>query len=136
MQSRIIVSTMPQHEVGFQGERIMEERELERLLDLWREWSQSNCTGMGFKNRTIEHQLMIEGAVTRATGSNVMESPECERLDAAISKMPPQMKKVIKLKYLFGFTNKDAAKTMRMAVPTYKNLTYRCRSWLCGILTR
>lgn len=112
----------------------MEEHELERLLDLWREWSHSAPSG-GFKNRTIEHQLMIEGAITRATGSHTLESPDCERLDAAISKMPDRMKKAVKLKYLFGWTNKDAAKAMHVSIPTYKQLTYRCRSWLCGQLT-
>ncbi len=134
MQQRAKISIVPESGKRFQNQ-IMEERELEKLLDLWREWSQSNCTGTGFKNRTIEHQLMIEGAITRATGSHVMESPDCERLDAAISKMPPQMKKVIKLKYLFGFTNKDAAKAMRMTTTPYKNLVSRCRSWLCGMMT-
>ena len=134
MQQGLKISKMSESQTGLQGQ-VMDERDLDRLLDRWREWSQSNCTGMGFKNRTIEHQLMIEGAVTRATGSHVIEDPACEILDSAISKMPPQMKKVVKLKYLFGWTNKDAAKVMHMSVPTYKQLSFRCRSWLCGKLT-
>lgn len=110
------------------------EQQIEKLLDLWREWSHSSPSG-GFKNRTIEHQLMIEGAITKATGSHTMESPACERLDAAIAKMPDRMKKVIKFKYLFGWTNKDAAKAMGIAIPTYKQLAGKSRTWLCGQLT-
>ncbi len=112
----------------------MEETELEILLDLWREWASTTPTG-GFKKRSIESQLMIEGVITRGTGSHTLESPDCERLDAAIAKMPDKMKKAIKFKYLFGWTNKDAAKAMKMSLPTYKQFTYRCRSWLCGKLT-
>ena len=115
--------------------KIMDDRELENLLDRWRDWS-SDGARTGFKTRTIEHQLMIEGAVTRTTGSHVKEDPECERLDAAISAMPLNMHKAIKLKYLFGWTNKDAAKVFKMAIPTYNQLMQRCRAWLCGKLTR
>ncbi len=107
------------------------EREMEKLLDLWREWADA-CSQGGFKTRTIEHQLMIEGAITRTTGSNTLESPACEQLDAAISKMPDRMKKAVKLKYLFGWTNKDAAKTLKMSISSYKNFTVRCRKWLCN----
>jgi DNA-directed RNA polymerase specialized sigma24 family protein len=114
--------------------KIMEEKELEILFDRWRDWS-SDGSQTGFKTRTIEYQLMIEGAVTRSTGSNVKEDPECEKLDAAVSAMPQQMNKAVKLKFLFGFNNKDGAKALKMAVPTYKNLIQRCRSWLCGRLT-
>jgi len=135
MSLRLKVSSLPLDEKWIRDQRVMEEQDLEKLLDLWREWSQSNINGSGFKNRTIEHQLMIEGAVTRATGSHVLESPDCERLDAAISKMPDRMKKAVKLKYLFAWTNKDAAKAMKMSVPTYKQFTTRCRSWLCGKMT-
>lgn len=134
MQPQLKISVMPMETKRLRPERIMEEHELETLLDLWRDWSHSTPMG-GFKNRTIEHQLMIEGATTRVTGSHSLESPDCERLDAAISKMPDKMKKAVKLKYLFGWTNKEAAKTMRMSIPTYKQFTYRCRSWLCGKMT-
>lgn len=136
MQQGLTISKMSQREdTRIQDGRLMEERELELLLDLWREWSHSNDFGLGFKSKTIESELMVSGAVTRITGSHTMESPECERLDAAISKMPDRMKKAIKLKYLFGWTNKDAAKAMRIAIPTYKQLTFRCRAWLCGRLS-
>lgn len=134
MQQGLKISIMPDESEGFQG-KVMEERELDLLFDRWRAWSHSDNFGIGFKSYVIEHQLMIEGAVTRVTGGTVIEDEECERLDAAISKMPPTMKKAVKLKYLFGWTNKDAAKAMRMAIPTYKQLNQRCRSWLCGRLT-
>lgn len=112
----------------------VDERELDHLLDRWRDWS-SDGFNTGYKTRTIEHQLMIEGAVTRSTGSNVKEDPDCEKLDAAISMMPSNMKRAIKLKYLFGFTNKDAAQTLKLPLPTFKSLIQRCRAWLCGKLT-
>lgn len=114
--------------------KIMDDRELDNLLDRWRDWS-SDAAQTGFKTRTIEHQLMIEGAVTRTTGSQVKEDPDCEKLDAAVSAMPTQMHKAVKLKFLFGFTNKDAAEALKMAIPTYKSLIQRCRAWLCGKLT-
>lgn len=134
MYSQLKVSSLPMEKERIQPDRLMEEHEIEKLLDLWRDWSHSSQTG-GFKSRTIEHQLMIEGAITRATGSHVFESPECERLDSAIAKMPDRMKKAVKLKYLFGWTNKDAAKTMTMSIPAYRQFINRCRSWLCGKLT-
>jgi len=134
MQLQPTLSIVPVEKKRVSHQRVMNEKELEKLLDLWREWSSSSQTG-GFKNRTIEHQLMIEGAITRTTGSHTMESPDCERLDAAISKMPDRMKKAVKLKYLFGFTNKDGAKAMRMPIPTYRKFTDRCRIWLCAKLS-
>jgi len=112
----------------------MEERELDILFDRWRDWS-SDGEQTGYKTKTIEYQLMTEGAVTRSTGSNVKEDPDCEKLDAAISAMPKQMHKAVKLKFLFGFTNKDASKALKMPLPTYKSLIQRCRAWLCGRLT-
>ena len=135
MQARLKISNLSRERERVQA-HIMDERDLEKLLDLWREWSQSNCMGSGFKNRTIEHQLMIEGAVTRATGSHVMESPECERLDAEISTMPPTMKKAVKYKYLFGWTNKDASKKMGMGIDSYKVFMGKCRVWLCAKMTK
>jgi len=134
MLQRVTVSTVSRIKARISAQRLMDEQTIEKLLDLWREWSSTSSTG-GFKNRTIEHQLMIEGAITRATGSHTLESPACERLDAAISKMPDRMKKAVKLKYLFGWTNKDAAKAMKMSIPSYRQFTNRCRSWLCGKLT-
>jgi len=129
------ISEMPITGRRIHETKLMEESDLDVLFDRWRDWS-SDGAQTGFKTRTIEHQLMIEGAVTRATGSNIKEDPECELLDAAISKMPHQMKKAVKLKFLFGWTNKDAAKALHMAQPTYKQLIQRCRSWLCGKLTQ
>lgn len=134
MQQSLQISIVSREVGRIQG-KIMGEEELERLLDRWREWSSGGSSGLGFKNRSIEHQLMIEGAITRLTGSNVTEDPECERLDAAISNMPARMHKAVKLKYLFGWTNKDASKAMKMPLPTYKILMVRCRSWLCGRLS-
>ena len=116
------------------GTIYMDERELDILFDRWRDWS-SDGSQTGFKNKTIEYQLMTQGVVTRSTGSNVKEDPECEKLDAAISAMPKQMHKAVKLKFLFGFTNKDASKELKMPLPTYKSLIQRCRAWLCGRLT-
>jgi len=126
MPQRIKISEMP---LGRVQNKMIGDPDLQIILARWREWSQLGVAGSsGYKTRTIEHQLMIEGALTKVTGSLMMEDPECEQLDAAIAKLPDKMKKAIKLKYLFNFTNKDAAQAVRMSLSGYKRFICRCRS--------
>jgi len=104
---------------------------LQVILDRWPIWSQSNTIGVsGFKTRTIEHQLMTEGVLTRITGGFVMEDIECELLDSTIAGMPLRMKKAVKGKYLFNYRNKDAAKDLKISIATYKRYIIRCREYL------
>jgi len=115
----------------------MTDRELQIILDRWREWSQLGIAGSsGYKTRTIEHQLMIEGALTKITGGFVVDDPECELLDSAIATMPIRMKKTIKLKYLFNFTNKDASLALKMTLSTYNRYVVRCRDYLGRALSK
>lgn len=114
----------------------MDDKELQLLLKTWREWSRSNFESIGYNSVTIEYKLMKEGMVIKSTGSNVIENPECELLDHAIAIMPYKLKKIIKLKYLFHWLNKDAAKVLGMSVPSYKDHVMRSRMWLCGQLTK
>ncbi len=114
----------------------MDDNELKMLLIQWREWSRSSNESLGYNSKSIEYTLMKEGMVIKATGSNVSENIECELLDHAIALMPQKLKKIIKLKYLFHWLNKDAAKTLGMSVPSYKDHVIRSRMWLCGKLTK
>jgi len=109
----------------------MDDQELQALLVRWRNWSQCH-SDLGFKSITIEYKLMREGVTNKVTGSHEIEDTDCEILDCAISRMPNRMKKVIKLKYLFGWTNKDAARTVKMSLAGYKTYLISSRSWLCG----
>lgn len=113
----------------------MDDRELQNLLTRWRAWSCSGGNGLGFSNSTVEHRLMCQGVTDKVTGSHDLEDEECEVLDCAISNMPSRMKKVIKLKYLFGWLNKDAAKTLNMSLASYKSFLIQSRAWLCGHLS-
>jgi len=113
----------------------MTDNELQNLLVLWREWSQSSNSCLGYSNSTIEYRLMSQGITAKITGSKDFENKDCEILDFAISKMPQRMKKIIKLKYLFGFLNKDAAKTLNMSLAGYKSFLIQSRAWLCGHLS-
>ena len=129
MQQRLKISEMS---VGGIQDKMISDQELQVILCRWREWSQLGVSGSsGYKTRTIEHQLMIEGALTKLTGSMTIEDPECEQLDSAIAKLPKKMKKAMKLKYLFNFTNKDAAKVFGMSLSTYKRYIVRCRECVC-----
>lgn len=112
----------------------MDDRELQNLLIRWRKWSRTH-NALGFKSISVEYRLMREGVTDKVTGSYEIEDIECEILDIAISKMPKSMKKIIKLKYLFGWTNKDAAKTQSMSLASYKTILITSRAWLCGHLT-
>ena len=111
---------------------MMDDRELQNLLTRWRTWSRSTSNGIGWSYSTIEYRLMLEGVTQSVTGSRDKEDPECEVLDSAISRMPKKMKKIIKLKYLFGWLNKDSAIELNMSLTSYKNTLIQSRAWLCG----
>lgn len=113
----------------------MDDKQLQALLMRWRNWSRSNFDELGYKSVTVEYELMKSGNISKQTGSKTIEDKECEELDKAIAVMPHKMKKIIKLKYLFHWLNKDAAKVLGMSLPSYKNQIVLCRSWLCGKLS-
>lgn len=113
----------------------MDDKDLQILLKRWREWSNSDFGALGYCSNTIEFTLMNEGMVIKSTGNTYSDNPDCELLDHAIAIMPKNLKKIIKMKYLYGWTNKDAALTLKMALPTYKDLIMRSRMWLCGKLS-
>jgi len=113
----------------------MDDKELQNLLIRWKIWSKISNNILGFSNSTVEHRLMVGGITDKITGSFENEDSQCEILDCAISKMPVRMKKVIKLKYLFGWLNKDAAKTLNMSLASYKSYLIQSRAWLCGNLS-
>ncbi len=127
-QLKVPKMSMAQEGVQIKG---LTDNYLQIILDRWRSWSQSNTIGVsGFKSRSIEHQLMTEGVLTRITGGFVIEDIECELLDSTIASMPIRMKKAIKGKYLFNFRNKDGAKDLKISVSTYKRFINRCREYL------
>ncbi len=110
------------------------EQDLDLLLDRWRAWSQDK-DNLGFKSRTIENRLMVEGANSSRGKGETIEDPGCEVLDSVISSMPEKMHKTIKLKYLYGWRNKDTAKKLKMTTSSFKIFLVRCRAWLCGRLS-
>lgn len=114
----------------------MDDKELQTLLVRWRIWSQSNYDSLSYSSTSIEYKLMNEGMVIRSTGNITIEDVECESLDHAISKMPKRLKKIIKMKYLFKWLNKDAAKALSISMPSYKDRVVQSRMWLCGKLTK
>lgn len=106
---------------------MMDDRELDEVLDRWRKGSALCDNGLGYKRKTIEHTLMVEGMVIRSTGGLAIDDPDCEKIDAIVSKMPTLMKKAIKFKYLFGWRNADAAKVFKMSLSSYKRFIVKCR---------
>jgi Sigma-70, region 4 len=131
MLQKFKVSKMPMDQKRVQIKE-MSDNYLIAILERLREWSQNNTIGVkGYKSSTIEHQLMTEGALVKVTGGFVVDDIECEIVDSMIAKMPPRMKKAIKGKYLFNFTNKDAASDLKISISTYKRFIIRCREYLC-----
>jgi len=130
MSQQLKVSKMPMVKEGFQIKGLTDNY-LQVILERWPIWSQNNTIGVsGFKSRTIEHQLMTEGILTRITGGFVMEDIECELLDSTIASMPVRMKKAVVGKYLRDFRNKDAANDLKISIATYKRYIIRCREYL------
>lgn len=128
MSQKSKVPEMPMVQGRFQIKGLTDSY-LQVILDRWRPWSETCCVS-GFKKRTIEHQLMIEGVIIKVTGGFEVDDIECEVLDFTIARMPPRMKKAIINKYLFRFKNDDAAKALKISISTYKRYINRCREYL------
>lgn len=112
----------------------MDDNEVIELLDRWRLWSRLNNSELGFKtSQMVQLSKCSDGLPQRNLDRN---DQDCERLDAAISSMPKKMSKLIKLKYLYGWINRDTAKALDMNINTFKILAVQCRAWLAGRLSQ
>jgi len=112
----------------------MIDSELKILLFEWRKWSQISHNMTSFSSTSPIYGLQAGSA--RLTGSFETESIQCELLDKSIAIMPNVMKKTIKLKYLYGWTDKDASSRLKMSSAAYKNHVRLSRMWLLGYLTK
>jgi len=112
----------------------MTEPELKEFLIQWQIWSKSDVDLLGF-NKTSPIYNLQRGTI-QITGSQVIESEICERLDHAISIMPDNLQKFIVFKYLYKWQDKEACAKFRISSAAYKNQTRLSRMWLTGYLSK
>lgn len=70
---------------------------------------------------------MVTGTVIQCSNQEPQDDDTLVFLDGLIARMPKNLKKIIKLKYLFGWRNKDAAHSMNVGLTKYKETVIKAR---------
>jgi hypothetical protein len=117
----------------------------DRLYD-WAEWySQCNFFGIGYSSRTIEHRLMVEGAIIGSTApKSFLQNKEAEEIENYLHEMylqEPETAIAMRWKYFFPndsfrvLAAKLSAHGLNISHASVQMLLAKGHHWLEGRMT-
>lgn len=108
----------------------LSDNDIKTCLLMWREWASTDCHKPNFTRvRYGNHTTSVARLIPNAS-DNVISNVNCMDIDGAVSKMPKKMRKAIKLKYLFGFADQEAAQVLGIFLNEFDTYMHHCRYWL------
>jgi len=109
-------------------------------LHEWAEWARRmEDGGLGYPKESLNWRIMRQGpegtAIKSSKGFHPAPMPVAiEMVEVAILRMPPDMKEVVKLKYLERGSEKQKAKRAGRSERRFREDIDRAHYWLAGCL--
>ena len=107
-----------------------DQRYADTLLSYWAKWVRTAIEN-GYSSETIEYRLMKAGTLISTNYKVEEEDNIAESVEQIVTKMPEQMKKLIKIEYLTYNTRKIKQKRLQMTRWKYEQILRNAQDRVC-----